>query len=226
MNDMSQVIIPKSDQISADDLIAGPMTITIASVSIRPGTEQPVSINFEGDAGRPWKPCKSMSKVLVAAWGPDAKVYVGRSVTLYRDPAVKWGGLEVGGIRISHMSDIKAQMMLALTVTKGSRKPFTVKPIGNGKAVAPATPPDEPPPADDRSPPKRDPIMVAYVEATCAALKACKTAPAMFKIIDDIKENRDVLRVDAPELDAQIGAAVKAANERLKPTPPAEDDGS
>ena len=134
-NDMSAVIIPKSDQISADDLIAGPITIRIASVEIRPGTEQPVSIHFEDDNGRPWKPCKSMSRVLVSAWGPDAKNYAGRDVTLYRDPTVKWGGMEVGGIRISHMSHLERAMTLALTATKGSRKPFVVKPLIREKPV-------------------------------------------------------------------------------------------
>lgn len=127
MNDMSQVIIPKADQISADDLLAGPLTIRINAVSIRPGTEQPVTINYDGDDGRPWKPCKSMSRVLVSAWGPDANAYVGRSLTLYRDPTVKWGGMEVGGIRVSHLSNIERDMVMALTVTKANKKPFRVK---------------------------------------------------------------------------------------------------
>lgn len=129
MNDMRAVIIPKSDQINADDLLAGPMTITVAAVSIRPGTEQPVSINFDGDNGKPYKPCKSMARVMVQCWGPDANEYVGRSMTLYCDPKVLWGGMAVGGIRISYMSDIKAPVTMALTATKGSKKPFTVKPL-------------------------------------------------------------------------------------------------
>lgn len=99
MNDMSPVIIPKSDQISADDLISGPMTVTIREVKISPGAEQPVNILVD-QTDRAYRPCKSMSRVLVQAWGPDASKYVGRSLTLYRDPTVKWGGLEVGGIRI------------------------------------------------------------------------------------------------------------------------------
>jgi hypothetical protein len=141
MNDMTAVIVPKSDQINADDLIAGPRTITISDIDIRPGTEQPVSIHFEGDNGKPWKPCKSMSRVLVAAWGADAKKYVGRSVTLYRDPKVKWGGLPVGGIRISHMSDLPAdklddgKMQLALTETKGKRAPHIVRPLASTPPV-------------------------------------------------------------------------------------------
>lgn len=126
MNDMSQVIVPKSDQINADDLIAGPRAFTIEAVAITPGTEQPVQIKLAGEQ-RVWRPCKSMSRVLVAAWGPDAKAYTGRSVTLYRDPKVKWGGMEVGGIRISHMSHLERDMMIQLTATKGKRAPHVVK---------------------------------------------------------------------------------------------------
>ena len=129
MSDMSQAIIPKSDQLNSDDLIAGPMTITITEIKIKGGQEQPVAIHFIGDNGKPYKPCKSMSRVLVQLWGPDANKYVGRSMTLYRDPSVKWAGMEVGGIRISHMSDIEGQMTMALTATRGSRKPFTVTPL-------------------------------------------------------------------------------------------------
>ena len=128
MLDMSPVIVPKSDQISADDFISGPRTYQIDSVAINPGTEQPVNISLVGE-NRVWKPCKSMARVLVAAWGPDAKLYSGKSVTLYRDPKVKWGGLEVGGVRISHMSHIERPLSMALTATKGRRADYTVKPL-------------------------------------------------------------------------------------------------
>jgi len=129
MNDMSTAIIPRSDQLNSDDLIAGPITITITEVTIRGGQEQPVSIHYEGDNGKPYKSCKSMNRLLVAAWGADASKYPGRRMTLYRDPTVKWAGMEVGGIRISHLSHIDSTMTMALTATKGSRKPFTVKPL-------------------------------------------------------------------------------------------------
>lgn len=125
--DMRGVIEPKSDQINADDFMSGPQTFRIKGVSITPGSEQPVTISLEGS--KPFRPCKSMSRLLVAAWGPDAKEYTGRSFTLYRDPKVKWGGLEVGGIRISHLSHIEREMVVALTMTKGKRAPHTVKPL-------------------------------------------------------------------------------------------------
>jgi hypothetical protein len=129
MSDMHQTIVPKSDQLNADDLIGRELTIKITGVDIKGGQEQPVSIHFEGDGGKPYKACKSMCRVMVSAWGPDSKKYVGRSLTLYRDPKVKWGGMEVGGIRISHMSDIADDMTMALTVTRANKKPFTVRPI-------------------------------------------------------------------------------------------------
>ena len=140
--DMSAVIVPKSDQQNADDFLAGPRTIKITRVEIKSTPEQPVSIYFEGDNGKPYKCCKSMARVMVAAWGPDANKYIGRSMTLYRDPSVKWGGMEVGGIRISHMSHIDGQLTLALTATKGSRKPFTVRQLANEPAPEPPAPID------------------------------------------------------------------------------------
>ena len=144
MTDMRPTIIPKSDQLNADDLIGREMTITITGVEIRGGQEQPVSIHFEGDGGKPYKACKSMCRVMVSLWGADSSKYVGRSMTLYRDPTVKWGGMEVGGIRISHMSDIEKTMTMALTMTRANKKPFTVRPLARelaSKATARASSP-------------------------------------------------------------------------------------
>ncbi len=136
MNDMTHTIVPKSDQLNADDLLTGPITIKITGVSIKGGQEQPVSISYEGDNGKPYKSCKSMNRVLVAAWGADASKYVGRSLTLYCDPKVRWGGMEVGGLRISHMSHIDNPLTMALTVTRANKKPFTVKPLVGAKEAA------------------------------------------------------------------------------------------
>jgi hypothetical protein len=133
---MLATIVPKSDQLNADDLIGRDLTMRITDVKIRAGQEQPVSISFEGDNGKPYKPCKSMCRVMVAAWGPDAAKYKGRYMTLRRDPTVTWAGLEVGGIRISHMSDIDSAMTMALTMTKAKKKPFTVKPLATPTAPA------------------------------------------------------------------------------------------
>jgi len=135
MTDLSHTITPKSDQLNADDMIAGPKTIKITAVSAVPSSsEQPVAISFSGDDGKPYKPCKSMRRVMVALWGADGSKYVGRSMTLFRDPSVKWGGIEVGGIRISHMSDIDADVSMALTETRAKRSKYTVRKLTTAQA--------------------------------------------------------------------------------------------
>ena len=141
MTDLSQTIAPKSDQLNSDDLIGGAKTVQITRVSACPDSaEQPVAIFFDGDNGKPYKPCKSMRRVLVQVWGKDGNAYPGRRMTLYRDPAVQFGGLAVGGIRISHMSHIDKPLTMALTATRANRKPFTVKPLAE-----PAKPASTPP---------------------------------------------------------------------------------
>jgi hypothetical protein len=105
-----------------------PVEIKITGVKVQGGQEQPVSISFEGSQ-KVFRPCKSMSRVLVAAWGADSSSYVGRELTLYRDPKVKWGGMEVGGIRISHMTGIDKPIDLMLTTTRSKRAVYTVKPL-------------------------------------------------------------------------------------------------
>ncbi|MBK8200643.1 MAG: hypothetical protein IPK75_20090 [Acidobacteria bacterium] len=126
---MSKFVIPKSDQLNADDLLSGPRTITITKVSGTGAADQPVAVHFEGDDGKPYKPCKSMRRVMIAGWGVDAAQYVGRSMTLYCDPKVVFGGMQVGGIRVSHMSHLSAPLNLALTVTKAKRAPYRVQPL-------------------------------------------------------------------------------------------------
>lgn len=129
MTDLSQTIAPKSDQLNADDLIGGPRTITVTKVSQMREPDQPIAVYFEGDGGKPYKPGKSMRRVLVRVWGKDGATYAGRRMTLYRDDTVMFGGVAVGGIRISHMSDIDKAVTIPLTVTRASRKPFTVRPL-------------------------------------------------------------------------------------------------
>ncbi len=129
MSNMLQTIVPKTDQLNADCLVGGPITITITRVNVAVGGEQPVTLNYEGDNGKPYKPCKSMRRVLVQIWGPDGNQYVGRSLTIYRDEKVQFGGAAVGGIRISHMSHITEAVTMALTATRANRKPFTVRPL-------------------------------------------------------------------------------------------------
>ena len=127
-SNLRDTITPKSDQLNADDLIGTTKVITVTAVK-RGSAEQPISINFEGDNGKPYLPCKSMRRVLIFAWGDDGREWIGRSLELYCDPEVKFGGVKVGGIRISKMSHIAAKVDLSLTVTRAKRQPYTVFPL-------------------------------------------------------------------------------------------------
>lgn len=147
MNDFARALAPKSDQLNSDDLITGPRDITVTRVTIA-GAEQPVSVFFEGDDGKPFKPCKSMTRVLVNAWGTVKEEWTGRSMRLWRDPTVTYGGMAVGGIRISHLSHISSDLVMALTATKQTRKMFTAKPMpaaqgASRTAAAPASASDD-----------------------------------------------------------------------------------
>lgn len=132
MSDMTPTIIAKSDQLNASDLVGGPITITITKVDVRDTKDQPVSVHYQGDDGKPFKPCKSMCRVMVAAWGADSKAYPGKRLTLFCDPSVKWAGLEIGGIRIKAMSDIDGPLLTSVTLAKGSKKPYRVEPLAGG----------------------------------------------------------------------------------------------
>jgi len=141
--DLSKTIEPKSDQLNAEDFIGrGSKTITITKVSGNDDAQQPVSIHYEGDGGKPYKPCKTCRRILVSVWGADGGKYTGRSLTLYRDPNVKFGGIDVGGIRISHMSDIDKPVTMALSVSKANKKPFTVQPLVAASKVKPELTPE------------------------------------------------------------------------------------
>ena len=152
--DMTASIAPRSDQLNAEDLLSGPRTVTITDVHQGASTEQPVDIvTAEFGTGRPWKPSKTVRRILVAAWGPEASTYVGRRATIYRDPDVKFGGMAVGGIRVSHLSHIDRPLTVALTVTRGKRAPFVVKPLTEpapAPAAAPTPTPDDIAACDDQ----------------------------------------------------------------------------
>ncbi len=126
---LRDTVEPKSDQTNADDLLGMTKTITVTAVKRGDTAEQPVVINYEGDDGRPYKPCKSMRRVLIGAWGDDGNQWVGRSMTLFCDPDVTFGKDKVGGIRISHLSHIDKPLNLSLTVTRAKRKPYRVEPL-------------------------------------------------------------------------------------------------
>lgn len=136
--DISKFIVPKSDQLNAEDFIGGPRVFTIMDVKVRETPEQPVSVIFAGGF-RPWKPCKTTMRILSIAWGTDASNWIGKGVRLYRDPSVLWAGKPEGGIRIAALSHMPKPLEERLSVKKGQRAPVRVEIL----------PPSEIPPTDE-----------------------------------------------------------------------------
>lgn len=125
--DFSDTIIAKSDQLNAAD-IAGSITIKITDAKKLSDPDQPVHIFYEGGGKKPWKPCKTMRRVIAQVWGSKIDLK-DRKITLICDPKVTWGGAEVGGIRITHMSDIAQKQILPVRVSRHKVEKYTVLPI-------------------------------------------------------------------------------------------------
>jgi hypothetical protein len=121
---------PKSDQINYDDFPRG-VTRRIRVTGLKAGTaEQPVIMeivdDITGEPMRPYKPCKSMRRVLIACWGDKGKDWIGKRAVLYGDQDVHFGGVAVGGIRISHVTGIEAPVRCLLATSRSKRSDYTV----------------------------------------------------------------------------------------------------
>ena len=121
---ISETLAPNSDQMDAVDLLGAARTFTISGVS-RGSAEQPVNIDL-AEFPRPWRPGKSMRRVLAACWGTDASAYVGRRVELFCDPTVEFGGAKVGGIRVRALSHIDKPRQVPLLIKRGKSAMYTV----------------------------------------------------------------------------------------------------
>jgi hypothetical protein len=138
---LRDTIEPKSDQLNYDDVASKAITDRVVGLAMG-NAEQPVIVRLEKN--RDYKPCKSMRRVLIAAWGDQGKLWIGKSLTMVGDPSVRFGGVEVGGIRISHVSGIDKPLTIKLTTTRSKRADYVVKPLAVAQS-APAEVETQPP---------------------------------------------------------------------------------
>src|SRR3546814_12222088 len=74
----------------------------------------------------------------ISDWSSDvcsSDLWIGQSMTLYNRPDVKFGGEEVGGIRISHLSDIDKDIAIALTATRGRKEKTRIQRLDEAGTV-------------------------------------------------------------------------------------------
>jgi len=187
--DIRAAAAPRSDQLNYEDLINDTKTVTVADV--RAGSkEQPVEVHLTGLNGKPYKPCKSMLRVLIAAWGDKGKEWIGRSMTLFGDPDVRFGGVAVGGIRISHVSEISQPLSVLLSTSRGKRKPYVVQPLKT------------PPPAES------DPALDALLKK----MRAAKSTDELSELVADY--DMDALTESQRETARQAYTSLRAKLEQ------------
>ncbi len=132
---LREAIKPRSDQLNVEDFIDGERTFQIEHTETYFEKDRvKVKIYFVGGDGRPFKPCVTMIRALVALWGYDeneqATNWVGRWVNLYIDPTVGYGNQKnIGGIRINAVSHINEPLTVKLTVRRNFKQEFTFQPI-------------------------------------------------------------------------------------------------
>lgn len=191
IEDLRSTIIPKSDQLNADQLIGCTMDLTITDVHIGVDEKQPVVVHYENENGRPFKPCLTMRRVLIAAWGIDGTQWIGKSLRVYHDQRVRFGGAEVGGVRISHMTDIPGQRIeLRLSESKGKRVMHTIE-----RMESPARGPS------------LDEVLAAIKAANnSATMKAARTLAESLKSADDMAQAVAAYKARAAELKSAASA--------------------
>ena len=127
--DVTDTLAPKSDQLNADDLIAGDVVVKITGIS-RGSEDQPIILDISGDRPlMPYKPCKTMRRLMAIIWGKKGKDWVGRRLQLYNKTDVMNRGERTGGIRIRAMSGIDKPTAVPLTVSRGKRSEWKVIPL-------------------------------------------------------------------------------------------------
>lgn len=136
-DDISDTLKSKSNQWCADDLTSGPVTVTITGTDKDLSNDRPIAIHFENDGGKPWRPCLTMRRLISHFWGPNRPSYIGRSLVIYRDPSAVFGGLQVGGIRVSHIDGIEKPENVVLQENNKKKKTYTVQPLKIEKKATP-----------------------------------------------------------------------------------------
>ena len=201
IEDLRSTTVPKSTQLNADQLIVGPMDLRITDVQIGPDEKQPIAVHYENEAGRPFLPCLTMRRVLLAAWGHDGRDWVGKGLRVFHDPQVRFGGEDVGGVRISHMTDIPGRRIeLKLTATRGKKVLYTIERMeqqASGPTLAHV-------------------LQLISLAANDADMKAAKAAAQTLTSEADVQEALAAYKARVSELRAKVATDTKSAAKTLQ----------
>ena len=171
-------IVPDSTQLNAEDCTAGPITVTIERVTQGPSPKQPVNVHLVG-YDRVFRPCKTSRRVMIAVWETDdAAKWIGNRITLYTDPDVMYGGVKVGGLRISHASGITVPKTLILAYSRTKRQEITIQPLKTAPGVQ----------KPHAAPPVISPEEQAYIDGATLSIASAESLEVLAEIGDVLKE--------------------------------------
>lgn len=189
----------ESDRIVGDDLIAGPRTFTVSKVSgvIDEKKKKRLVLQLDG-ANKPFIPCKGMARLLGHFWGADAAKWVGRVLTLYRDPDVRFGADTTGGVRVCAVSDIDRTEKVPIRTSQKSVKTYEVKPV------------EAPKPQPGKQTAEQ------WASEHIAAVQNAPDTDALGQLITKGGKAMGKLKADKPELWAEVNTAYTARAGQLE----------
>ena len=122
--DMAASIEARSEQIDADNLISGPIDVTIKAVTRGPSNEQPIQIVLQ-ETPLFYRPNKTFRRALIGCFGDDSTNWIGKRLRLARDANVMFGGVKVGGTIVTHAS-VAAPIVLMLSTKRGKKSAVSI----------------------------------------------------------------------------------------------------
>jgi hypothetical protein len=217
---IAEAMEPKCDQLNASDLAGGRKKIIKITQILQGSKEQKVVIRYEGDDGKPWKPCKGMVGGMAQLWGKPLTVqetidkWVGQSLELFNDETVVYGGVPQGGIRICGATGIPEGRNIVMKVSKGKTKTYFVRLIKaqQGKDTPVAEDALLPPPE-----PEINPEWQRVVDGLLGAITGITDLDGITAFMDRNERIRIApLRIAFPSQGKLVDAALQAKQDMLK----------
>lgn len=138
MIDLTKHIEADSDCLVAADLVGGPLTILVERVTESGKNDKKKIDIFYANSEKPFRPCKSMLRILCELWRTtDATTFIGRGITLYREPDCMWKGEKTPGVRICGLSHIEKAVTVVANERRGKMNTYQIEPIRPWPPAAP-----------------------------------------------------------------------------------------
>ena len=226
--DIDAVTASTADQLCGDDLLSGSRDIRINAVSSFADDKGKLraTLRYDGDNGKPFIPAKTCARIMVALWGKHTSAWVGKTLTVYRDPEVMFGGAKIGGVRISHASDINETLKIMLATKRGKKDTFIVKPLATQQRQAPPPAPTPEPEHDATTGEITAPADAAadYVATTLLKIAATTDRADLAALQQASARASAKLSDTRPELSAMLSNALLARLDSFDVPEPADLD--